>query len=167
MVFLELEQVRIIFPIVLEQDDQADGKFQVDDRGSIYLPDVRTSQVYRETQPQGVWRYRYSPEFPNLTPYDDAGAYHGAELPQVLGTYNATTATENPIVLSAFMQKTCTDFAKDPENGPGWPSLNEDSKLADFRNDENSQGITLIEAKDADKNCGIWFRESETYDLAW
>ncbi|GMF78944.1 unnamed protein product [Aspergillus oryzae] len=104
---------------------------------------------------------------PNLTPYDDAGAYHGAELPQVLGTYNATTATENPIVLSAFMQKTWTDFAKDPENGPGWPSLNEDSKLADFGNDENPQGITLIEAKDADNNCGIWFRESETYDLAW
>lgn len=65
------------------------------------------------------------------------------------------------------MQKTWTDFAKDPENGPGWPSLNEDSKLADFRNDENPQSITLIEAKDADKNCGIWFRESETYDLAW
>ncbi|UDD54654.1 hypothetical protein AFCA_002300 [Aspergillus flavus] len=139
----------------------------VDDRGSIYLPDVRTSQVYREAQPQGVWRYRYSPELPNLTPYDDAGAYHSAELPQVLGTYNATTATENPIVLSAFMQKTWTDFAKDPENGPGWPSLNEDSKLADFGNDENPQGITLIEAKDADNNCGIWFRESETYDLAW
>ncbi|KAB8221001.1 Alpha/Beta hydrolase protein [Aspergillus novoparasiticus] len=121
----------------------------------------------RALPPQQVWRYRYSPEFPNLTPYDDAGAYHGAELPQVFGTYNATTATENQIALSAFMQKTWTDFAKDPENGPGWPSLNEDSKLADFGNDENPQGITLIEAKDADKNCGVWFRESEAYDLAW
>ncbi|KAB8211798.1 Carboxylesterase [Aspergillus parasiticus] len=114
-----------------------------------------------------VWRYRYSPEFPNLTPYDDAGAYHGAELPQVFGTYNATTATKNQIALSAFMQKTWTDFAKDPENGPGWPSLNEGSKIADFGNDENPQGITLIEAKDADENCGVWFRESEAYDLAW
>jgi carboxylesterase type B len=114
-----------------------------------------------------VWRYRYSPEFPNLTPYDDAGAYHGAELPQVFGTYNLTTATKNQIALSAVMQKTWTDFAKDPENGPGWSSLNEDSKLADFGNDKNPQGITLIEAKDADENCGVWFLESETYDLAW
>ncbi|KAE8332654.1 hypothetical protein BDV39DRAFT_188772 [Aspergillus sergii] len=119
----------------------------LDDRGSIYLPDVRTSQVYRKAQPHG--------------------AYHGAELPQVFGTYNATTATKNQIRLSDFMQQKWTDFAKDPENGLRWPSLNEGSKIADFGNDENPEGITLIEAKDADEKCGAWFRDSRFYGLAW
>ncbi|KAK7419616.1 hypothetical protein QQX98_003207 [Neonectria punicea] len=70
---------------------------------------------------QRAWRYFFNASFANNQPLPGAGAWHTSEIPIVFGTYrrdNQTTVEQ--VQLSRSMQQAWGNFAKDPENGPGW-----------------------------------------------
>lgn len=86
-----------------------------------------------------VWRYRYMPTFPSLTPAPFLEATHGSELPVVFGTYKLFTATKlsqkqkrEIAKASKYMMKAWVTFAKDPERGLerglGWKRYHSDRK---------------------------------------
>ncbi|MAD87569.1 MAG: hypothetical protein CL912_31815 [Deltaproteobacteria bacterium] len=70
-----------------------------------------------------TWRYYYEGVFPNLQVFEDAGAFHASEIPQVFGNYLPLGATTQQIGLSRYMQTAWANFAKNPQKGPGWPKL--------------------------------------------
>jgi carboxylesterase type B len=79
-----------------------------------------------------AWRYRWMGAFPNQHIADDAGAWHGSEIPHVFGniaTNSATVqATSDQLKVSELMNSAWATFAKDPESGLlklGWPLYNE------------------------------------------
>ncbi|KAH7409040.1 liver carboxylesterase 1 precursor [Cadophora sp. MPI-SDFR-AT-0126] len=70
-----------------------------------------------------TWRYYYEGVFPNLQVFEDAGAFHASEIPQVFGNYFTLGATTQQIGLSKYIQTAWANFAKEPQKGPGWPKL--------------------------------------------
>jgi carboxylesterase type B len=76
---------------------------------------------------QPVYRYYFEGDFPNVSLFPNAGAYHSVEIPEVWGTYPLNNelgaATPNQIALSAYMQGVWAGFAKNPSAGTGWPRL--------------------------------------------
>ena len=85
-----------------------------------------------------TWRYRYFGEFPNirLTLNPNSGAWHGAEIPQIWQTAEATSGVPNTpaeTAFSAYLQGAWAAFAKNPacglSQGPyRWPSYNPTSE---------------------------------------
>jgi carboxylesterase type B len=81
-----------------------------------------------------VWRYRYFGTWPNQSVNPTAGAYHGSEIPMILGTTeivtNVADTTDEKAVMK-MMSKAWAEFAKDPVSGLaklGWPRYDESSK---------------------------------------
>ncbi|KAK2737539.1 hypothetical protein FQN55_001042 [Onygenales sp. PD_40] len=70
-----------------------------------------------------TWRYLFNASFPNRQPFPDAGAYHSSEIEIVFGTYPREGATAQQAALSKSMMNAWTDFAKNPEHGPGWNAV--------------------------------------------
>ncbi|KAJ7671356.1 Alpha/Beta hydrolase protein [Mycena polygramma] len=70
-----------------------------------------------------VYRYAYGPVFADYQSYPNAGAAHASEIPQIFGTFNATTATSSEVTLSHTMQTVFANFIKNPEASPApnWP----------------------------------------------
>ncbi|KAF7373413.1 Carboxylic ester hydrolase [Mycena sanguinolenta] len=54
-----------------------------------------------------VFRYTYGPVFADLQLFPGAGAWHTSELPEIFGTFNATTATAAEAVESDFFDFPC------------------------------------------------------------
>lgn len=96
-----------------------------------------------------TWRYYFSAVFPNNQPFPDLGAFHGAEIPIVFGTYNTTGATTEQIRLSESMQTAWANFAKDPWQGPGWSQI---SNIHVF----GSEGEYDMLASDLDGKCDLY-----------
>ncbi|KAH8697482.1 putative carboxylesterase [Talaromyces proteolyticus] len=81
-----------------------------------------------------TWRYRYFGNFPNMqlsTPSENQGAWHGSEIPMVFGTdmdiQDKVARTAEEEIMSTYMRKAWTTFAKDPVNGLvqyGFPEYN-------------------------------------------
>ncbi|KAJ5488048.1 carboxylesterase [Penicillium desertorum] len=120
-----------------------------------------------------VWRYRYCAAFPNLTPFPDAGAWHGTEIPEVFGTYPLKNdhgkATEQQIRLSAHMQHVWAEFAKNPDKGPGWAKVqpnSSDRSLADFGSNGSSKHA-VVPWSSVDAACKLVQTYSDLLGFAW
>lgn len=91
-----------------------------------YLYTCSSSEVARSMVRSGqkVWRYYFNASFPNTQPFVGAKAWHTSEIGLIFGTYprnNLTTAAQ--MRLSRTMQQAWADFAKAPQQGPGWAAL--------------------------------------------
>ncbi|KAF5349355.1 hypothetical protein D9758_011780 [Tetrapyrgos nigripes] len=71
-----------------------------------------------------VFRYEYGAVFPDLQVFPMAGAWHATELPELFGTFNATTATPNEVTLSKTFQTVVANFIKIPNVSPAPTGLN-------------------------------------------
>ncbi|KAK4494222.1 hypothetical protein PRZ48_014520 [Zasmidium cellare] len=111
-----------------------------------------TQTIYNSGRP--VWRYFYNASFPNTMPFPDAGAYHGAEIPEVFGTYPRANATAQQKALSQYVQTAWASFAKDPTNGPGWPAYGSAQNVANLGSN-GSPGEVTIPAAQIDGICGL------------
>ncbi|KAJ6493918.1 Carboxylesterase [Mycena vitilis] len=72
---------------------------------------------------KNVYRYAYGAVFPDLQPFPNAGASHASDIPEIFGTFNATTATASEVTLSHTMQTVFANFIKNPRvsPAPNWP----------------------------------------------
>ncbi|KAJ7676788.1 Alpha/Beta hydrolase protein [Mycena polygramma] len=70
-----------------------------------------------------VYRYAYGAVFADLQPFPNAGAFHASDIPQIFGTFNATTAPASEVTLSHTMQTVFANFIKNPgaSPAPNWP----------------------------------------------
>ncbi|KAI0188538.1 carboxylesterase [Astrocystis sublimbata] len=85
--------------------------------GDFICPAFNTSSV-RADNNLTTYRYEYVGEFPNITPYKWMGAYHGADLPMIFGTYNMSgNATDFQREVSERMQDYVSAFLADPQHG--------------------------------------------------
>ncbi|KAJ5950156.1 uncharacterized protein N7479_008569 [Penicillium vulpinum] len=67
-----------------------------------------------------TWRYLYHGNFTNLSPTPWLGAYHGAEIPIVFGTYNRSMtipSSAREIEVSQYMQGAWVTFARNHWTG--------------------------------------------------
>lgn len=101
-----------------------------------------------------VWRYYYNASIPNDTPFPGAGAFHGAEIPEVFGTYERANTTAQQMALSQYMQTAWASFAKDPASGPGWPAFVSEQNVANIGSNGCSGSVT-IPASQIDGICGL------------
>ncbi|KAF5876620.1 putative para-nitrobenzyl esterase protein [Botrytis fragariae] len=101
-----------------------------------------------------TFRYYYNATFANIQPVPGLGAYHSSEIPLVFGNFPAnSTAAE--ISLSALIQKSWADFAKNPQAGPGWNKLNINegfNQVALF----NVNGVGSVNGGALDKRCAVF-----------
>jgi len=114
------------------------------------IADLATANNYT------AYRYYFNASFPNTMPYPNLGAYHGAEIPLVFGTYDKVNATAQQIALSAYMQGAWADFAKNPSAGPGWPKVG--SAAADIADlgGNGSSGEYQIPTSAIDGSCALY-----------
>lgn len=101
-----------------------------------------------------VWRYYYNASFPNTEPFPGAGAFHGAEIPEVFGTYPRVNATAQQKALSQYMQKAWAEFAKNPAGGPGWPEYGDAQNVGNLGSN-GSPGEITISAGEIDGICRL------------
>ncbi|TGO38046.1 hypothetical protein BHYA_0083g00250 [Botrytis hyacinthi] len=105
-----------------------------------------------------TFRYYYNATFANIQPVPGLGAYHSSEIPLVFGNLPAnSTAAEKS--LSALIQKSWANFAKNPQVGPGWNKLNVNAgvnHVAVF----NVNGLGSVNGGALDKRCVVF-----KYDL--
>ncbi|KAI1771441.1 alpha/beta-hydrolase [Hypoxylon cercidicola] len=65
-----------------------------------------------------TYRYQYAGNYSNLTPFSWMGAYHGADLPMIFGSYNINSgATDFQKQAADTMQDYVLAFLTDPKNG--------------------------------------------------
>ncbi|KAF7340062.1 Carboxylic ester hydrolase [Mycena venus] len=69
------------------------------------------------------WTRIPGPVFADLQLFPNAGAWHSTELPEIFGTFNATTASAAEVALSKTMQTLVGNFVKNPTVSPAsnWP----------------------------------------------
>lgn len=105
-----------------------------------------------------AWRYYYNASFANInpTPQYPLGVYHSSEIALVFGTYNVSTATPQEIALSAYMQKAWADFAKNPEAGPGWDSV--DKSAAALGSDGSANATNFDPRETVDSRCNAFMQ---------
>lgn len=89
------------------------------DKGTLddfICPAFNSSNV-REFNNLTTYRYQYAGNYTNLTPFSWMGAYHGADLPMIFGSYNITGgATDFQRQVAETMQDYVLAFITDPEN---------------------------------------------------
>lgn len=104
-----------------------------------------------------TWRYLFNASFPNYEPFPDAGAFHSSELPLVFGTYNVKGATAQQIALSNSIMSAWTNFAKNPDRGPGWNAVGtfDGLDLGDFGTG-GTAGVTVRSGEWIDRACRIF-----------
>ncbi|KAF2035410.1 liver carboxylesterase 1 precursor [Setomelanomma holmii] len=107
-----------------------------------------------------TYRYRYDGVFSTVSTFPNAGAYHTAEIPEVFGTYPLSnqfgTATQQQIDLSAFMQKTWANFAKNPSGGVGWPEVLSFGNELGVLGYSGSSGLTVRSKLESDYPCPLY-----------
>ncbi|KAI0487091.1 carboxylesterase [Xylaria cf. heliscus] len=95
-----------------------------------------------------TYRYQYVGNYSNLTPYTWMGAYHGADLPMIFGTYNISGgSTELQKQVAERMQDYVFAFLVDPQHGLarlGW------APSGDSKNNDGTMNISSI---DIDSAC--------------
>lgn len=108
-----------------------------------------------------------------MTPFPNAGAWHGTEIPEVFGTYPLENdhgkATEQQIRLSAHMQHIWAEFAKNPGRGPGWAKIqpnSSDRSLADFGSNGSSKHA-VVPWSSVDAACKLVGTYSDMLGFAW
>ncbi|KAJ2987441.1 hypothetical protein NUW58_g4502 [Xylaria curta] len=120
-------------------------------------PAYNTSNVRAENH-LTTYRYQYVGNFSNITPYPWMGAYHGADLPMIFGTYNISGgATDYQKLVAERMQDYVFAFLEDPHDGLaklGWlPSRisenNEENMVRLGDSEYIIKNISSIEVDDA------------------
>ncbi|KAF8544403.1 Alpha/Beta hydrolase protein [Trichophaea hybrida] len=115
---------------------------------------------YRTLNHVPIYRYRYMPRFPSVTPYAwMRSAFHGSELPLLFGTWKAwgiQTPTKKEEEASGELMNMWTAFVKDPTGGldkKGWKRYSEKGKslVEIFPNEELT--LMLVESGVFDKGC--------------
>lgn len=101
-----------------------------------------------------TWRYLFNASYPNTEKFPGGGANHAHEIQFVFGNL-PDGSTKEEIELSKLMQKTWTDFAKNPEVGPGWDRFGTPGERDVGRFD--SDGKMRMEAPEMlDRNCHLF-----------
>lgn len=102
-----------------------------------------------------TWRYYFNATIPNLQPegYPTLGAFHGADLDMVWGTYPTVNATDQEVALSAVMQTAWANFAKGPMRGPGWEASDGTSDQLACLGCRGSSGIQMMSTSELDARC--------------
>ncbi|KAI1340719.1 Alpha/Beta hydrolase protein [Xylariaceae sp. FL0016] len=106
-----------------------------------------------------TYRYQYVGNYTNLSPYPWMGAYHGADVPMIFGSYNKTGgATDIQKKVAESMQDYVFAFLSDPKNGLaklGWLPSNGphggDGPMARFGGARNI--MQIISSTDVDDAC--------------
>ncbi|KAI0537468.1 Alpha/Beta hydrolase protein [Xylaria digitata] len=131
------------------------------DKGTLndfICPAYNTSNI-RVDNKLITYRYQYAGNYSNITPYPWMGAYHGADLPMIFGTYNISGgATELEKQVAEKMQDYVFAFLADPENGLaklGWPpirsSKSRDGNIMRFGDGESI--MKVISSVEVDNAC--------------
>ncbi|KAJ5328167.1 hypothetical protein N7452_008557 [Penicillium brevicompactum] len=101
---------------------------QIYEGGQVrYNCPLRDSVRIRVANNIPIWRYLYHGNFSSLSPIPWLGAYHGAEIPMLFGTYNLSNVYPTSAIeakASKYIQGAWVSFAKDPYTGLtryGWP----------------------------------------------
>ncbi|KAI0062562.1 alpha/beta-hydrolase [Artomyces pyxidatus] len=81
-----------------------------------------------------VYRYSYGAVFADNQPLPGLGAWHTSELPELFGTFNASTATWAEKVLSHTFQSSFANFIKHPKKSPAqnWPEYGQNGTVANL-----------------------------------
>lgn len=148
----------IAYPI--DNLTQGPNKTEVD-RGTLndfICPAFNSSNV-REFNNLTTYRYQYAGNYSNLTPFSWMGAYHGAHLPMIFGSYNLTGgATDFQKQVAETMQDYVLAFLEDPKDGlksltwlPGSSRSGVDSSIVRFR--AGDVVVQSINASDVDVAC--------------
>ncbi|KAI1817719.1 carboxylesterase [Poronia punctata] len=112
------------------------------DKGTLsdfICPAFNTSNV-RADNYLTTYRYQYVGNYSNMTPYTWMGAYHGADIPMIFGSYNLTGGvTESQRQVAENMQDYIWAFLTDPQNGLaqlGWsPAETGNGQMVRFGSD--------------------------------
>ena len=87
--------------------------------------------LYRAKNGVPVYRYRYMPRWPTVTPWEWLrSAFHSSELPVVWGTWDSlggAKPSRKEREATSYMMRAWVAFAKDPEHGLqklGWEMYN-------------------------------------------
>jgi cholinesterase len=84
---------------------------------AVFTCPVGKASDARAAQGLTTFRYVFFGDYPNTMLQPGSGAYHTAEIPMIFGTSEYASEDKNTAVedrVSKFMQKTWTQFAKDP-----------------------------------------------------
>ncbi|KAF2713950.1 alpha/beta-hydrolase [Pleomassaria siparia CBS 279.74] len=118
------------------------------------------STVERNQLNVTVYRYQHAGVYPNMSPFEWVGAYHGSDIPMVFGTYGLVggEATDLQAQVSVAMQDHVLAFAKDPLNGPqklGWkPMVTTDSNGGQLlRFGADGKAVQYINGLEVDGVC--------------
>ncbi|KAI0886916.1 alpha/beta-hydrolase [Annulohypoxylon maeteangense] len=129
------------------------------DKGTLddfICPAFNSSNV-RDFNNLTTYRYQYAGNYSNLTPFSWMGAYHGADLPMIFGSYNLTgDATDFQKKVAEAMQDYVLAFLTDPENGIknlGWLPSNAASKGDMVRFGGGESIVQNISSLDIDGAC--------------
>ncbi|KAI3325437.1 carboxylesterase [Xylariaceae sp. AK1471] len=154
----------IAYPV----DNLSSGPNKTDvDKGTLsdfICPAYNTSNV-RADNKLTTYRYQYVGNYSNITPYSWMGAYHGADLPMIFGTYNLSGgATDFERQVAEKMQDYVLAFLADPQDGlsnlgwlPSRGSKNGDGKMVRFGAAENTiKNISSIEVDSACMGTGVY-----------
>ncbi|KAK7436645.1 hypothetical protein VKT23_019053 [Stygiomarasmius scandens] len=120
---------------------------------------------YVQSGISSVFRYEYGAVFPDLQVFPNAGAWHATELPELFGTFNASTATPDEVALSSTFQTVVANFIKNPDTSPApnWekyiPGANTQTlaKLAYQGNVQRDNVVMPAQSDSADRPCeALW-----------
>jgi len=134
-------------------------------RDVVFLcPTSLWTAAFVESGISSVFRYEYGAVFPDLQLFPNAGAWHSTELPELFGTFNASTATPNEVTLSKTFQTAIANFIKDPNESPApnWPkyipgSLTQTlARLAYNGNVETDNFVQAVTSDSQDTPCVLW-----------
>ncbi|KAF5358876.1 hypothetical protein D9757_012298 [Collybiopsis confluens] len=135
-------------------------------RDEIFLcPASLWTEAFVDSGIPNVFRYAYGPVFPDRQIFPNAGAWHSTELPEIFGTFNASTATPNEVTFSKTFQTAMANFIKDPNTSPApnWPKYipgNRSTTLAKLAYDGNVEMgnfVSAVESDALDVPCGkLW-----------
>ncbi|ORY26752.1 acetylcholinesterase precursor [Naematelia encephala] len=82
------------------------------------------------------------------------GAAHGSELPFIFQQYNATLATGVQPKLAKQMHEMWVNFAKKPQNGPGWPATTKHGGIMALLGQNDAPlDVTLTNASEYNSIC--------------
>ncbi|OTB02038.1 hypothetical protein M426DRAFT_265120 [Hypoxylon sp. CI-4A] len=90
------------------------------DKGTLqdFICPAYNSTNVRSINNLATYRYQYAGNYSNLTPFSWMGAYHGADLPMIFGSYNLTGgATDLEKQVAETMQDYILAFLSDPQDG--------------------------------------------------
>lgn len=116
-----------------------------------------------------AFRYYFNASFANTQLAPGLGVYHSSEIPIVWGTYPRVNATEGEAKLSAAMQASWANFAKDPKRGPGFanvPAVGVWGNGVGLKGDGSGRLNSTVQSGVLDRRCALYRPLYEAQGLA-